>query len=282
MKMTVLGSGGCMVIPKPLCRCRVCSEARQKGGRYERGGPSLFLHDHNILIDTPADVARQLNRFDISRLETVMLTHLDPDHIEGFRVLEQITINFRTWRAFPEKQIRLLLPEPLMVKLRGISSVYGSQLDFFETSGFVQCMPFQKNVIIEDIMITAVPVEPEDPTVFIYVFEKKGQKLVIAPCDIKPFPEKCSAIQDADLLMIQPGIFETGLQDRYIFPENHISRTTLYTFNETLALSRRINASKTVFIHLEEYWHRSYEDYLALEQQFKNIIFAYDGLSLKV
>ena len=282
MKMTVLGSGGCMVIPKPLCRCRVCSEARQKGGRFSRSGPSLFLHDYNILIDTPADVASQLNRFDISSLDTVMLTHLDPDHIEGFRVLEQITIDFRTWRAFPEKRIRLLLPEPLMVKLRGISSVYGSQLDFFESSGFVQCMQFKESTTIEDLTITAVPVEQKNPTVFIYVFEKKGKKLVVAPCDIKPFPETCNVIQDADLLMIQPGIFETGLQDRYVFPENHISRTTLYTFNETLALSQRINASKIVFIHLEEYWHRSYEDYLALERQFANITFAYDGLSLKI
>ena len=31
MKLTILGSGGCMVIPKPLCDCHVCKEAREKG-----------------------------------------------------------------------------------------------------------------------------------------------------------------------------------------------------------------------------------------------------------
>lgn len=271
-----------MVIPKPLCRCRVCSEARKKGGRYERSGPSLFLHDHNILIDTPAEVARQLNRFGISELETVMLTHLDPDHIEGLRVVEQITIDFRTWRAFPDKQIRLSLPAPLMEKLRDIDTVYGSQLAFFEKSGFVRCEPFTYRTTIENLFITAVPVESDHPSVFIYVFEKEGRKLVYAPCDIKPFPERCSAVRNADLLIIQPGIFETGLQDHYLFPEEHISRTTLYTFDETLALSRRINAHEVIFVHLEEYWHRSYDDYLALERTLTDVTFAYDGFSVEV
>ena len=34
-----------MVIPKPLCQCRVCEEARRKGGPYERTGLSTFIHE---------------------------------------------------------------------------------------------------------------------------------------------------------------------------------------------------------------------------------------------
>ena len=56
MRLTILGSGGCMAIPKPLCGCRVCREARVKGVPYSRGGPSAFLHDVNLLIDTPAEI----------------------------------------------------------------------------------------------------------------------------------------------------------------------------------------------------------------------------------
>ena len=43
---------------------------------------------------------------------------LDPDHVEGFRVVEQISLDFRTWRAHPEKQICLLLPEQLRLYLQ--------------------------------------------------------------------------------------------------------------------------------------------------------------------
>jgi phosphoribosyl 1,2-cyclic phosphate phosphodiesterase len=104
MKFTILGSGGCMIIPKPLCQCRICQEARDKGVPYERTGPSAFLHDINLLIDTPAEIASQLNRSRIRRINYLILTHLDPDHVEGLRVVEQTTLDFRSWRAYPERR----------------------------------------------------------------------------------------------------------------------------------------------------------------------------------
>ena len=109
-----------MVIPKPLCRCRVCQEAREKGVPYARAGPAAFLHDINLLIDTPAEIVGLLNRSPIRRVDYLTFTHLDPDHVEGFRVVEQLALDFRNWRAYPEKQIFLLLPESLGVELREI------------------------------------------------------------------------------------------------------------------------------------------------------------------
>jgi phosphoribosyl 1,2-cyclic phosphate phosphodiesterase len=102
-----------MIIPKPLCQCRICQEARKKGIPYARTGSSAFLHDVNLLIDTPAEIAVQLNRSHIRHIDHLILTHLDPDHVEGLRVVEQITLDFRSWRAYPQKQICLLLPEQL-------------------------------------------------------------------------------------------------------------------------------------------------------------------------
>ena len=57
MELTILGSGGCMVIPRPLCACPVCRQAREKGIPYARSGPAAFLHDAGLLIDTPAEIA---------------------------------------------------------------------------------------------------------------------------------------------------------------------------------------------------------------------------------
>lgn len=105
MKLTILGSGGCMVIPKPLCQCNVYMEAREKGIPYKRTGPSAFIHDENILIDTAAEIACQLNRSRINQIDHLIFTHLDPDHVEGLRVVEQITLDFRTWEAYPGKYI---------------------------------------------------------------------------------------------------------------------------------------------------------------------------------
>ncbi|MGB2855315.1 MAG: MBL fold metallo-hydrolase [Dehalococcoidia bacterium] len=282
MKWTILGSGGCMVIPKPLCRCPVCREARDKGIPYARAGPSAFLHDLNLLIDTPAEIVSMLNRSHIRRVDYLTFTHLDPDHTEGFRVVEQITLDFRTWRAYPEKQICLLLPEQLAEPLREIRSQYGPLLDFYQESGFVRLHLFRDRIEVGGVGITAIPVDRGRQTSFVYVFEKSGRKVVYAPCDIKPFPEHLKEVQQADLLIIQPGIFEKGLKHGFRYPPEHISRTTLYTFEQTLDLAKRLQAKKVLFVHLEEYWNRSYDDYRALKSKNKAVRFAYDGMRVTV
>ena len=282
MELTILGSGGCMVIPKPLCRCRVCSEARAKGVPYERTGPSAFVHEINLLIDTPAEIAGQLNRAGIDRVDNLIFTHLDPDHVEGFRVIEQISLDFRSWRAYPDKEVRLVLPRPLADRLRDLCSVYGPLIDFYEDQGFVRFIPFDDRYEIGEVGITALEVGRGSQSSFIYVFESQGRKAVYAPCDIKPFPEERPEARNPDLLVIQPALFEDGLKHGFVYPEDHISRTTLYTFEETLALAGRIGADRVLFVHLEEYWNRSHDDYLSLEKGLSRVRFAYDGMQVTV
>jgi phosphoribosyl 1,2-cyclic phosphate phosphodiesterase len=108
------------------------------------------------------------------------------------------------------------------------------------------------------------------------------QKVVYAPCDIKPFPVGHDKILKPNLLVIQPGIFEKGLKHDFTYPENHISRKTLYTFEESLELAKKIQTERVVFTHLEEYWNRSHNDYLAIQEEYKNILFAYDGMRLSL
>ncbi len=155
-------------------------------------------------------------------------------------------------------------------------------IDFYVNSGFIKYKTFREKITAGSTQITAIPVDRGDQTAFIYVFEKEKVRLVYAPCDIKPFPEDRKEVQGADLLVIQPGIFETKLKHGFIYPSDHISRTTLYTFEETMALAGRIKAEKILFIHLEEYWNRSHDDYLALQEKFDKVQFAYDGMRLTI
>jgi phosphoribosyl 1,2-cyclic phosphate phosphodiesterase len=282
MKWTILGSGGCAVIPKPLCQCPVCQEAREKGVPYARAGPSAFLHDINLLIDTPAEIADLLNRWRIRRVDYLTFSHLDPDHVEGFRVVEQIALDFRSWRAYPEKQICLLLPEPLSENIEKLSSQYGPVIDFYQKSGFVRLEPFRDQVQVKDVQLTAIPVDHGSQPVFIYVFEQSGVKVVYAPCDLKPFPEHRAELQRPDLLITQPGIFEEGLKHGFKYPAGHIARKGLYTFEQTMSLAERLQAKEVLFTHLEEYWNRSYDDYCALEAKNPGICFAYDGMQVTV
>ena len=89
MKFIIIGSGGCVCLPKPLCQCRICVEARQKGGRYKRCGCALYFEDASLLVDTPEDIAYALNAADIRSVERVLYTHRNPDHTLGMRIYEQ-------------------------------------------------------------------------------------------------------------------------------------------------------------------------------------------------
>lgn len=94
MKFKIIGSGGCVSLPKPLCNCRICNEARLKGKPYSRYGCSLFLEDINLLIDTPEDIVHAINHSNVKDINNVLFSHVDPDHTLGFRVFEQLRLNW--------------------------------------------------------------------------------------------------------------------------------------------------------------------------------------------
>ena len=79
MKMTILGSGGCVPIPKPLCQCPICHEAREKGRPYSRTGPCAFLNDLGLLIDTPPQVSDLINNSNLTQVDYLLYTHLGGD-----------------------------------------------------------------------------------------------------------------------------------------------------------------------------------------------------------
>ena len=175
-----------------------------------------------------------------------------------------------------------MLPEPLDRNIYRLQSYYGSLLGFYQEQGYVKCIAFKDQMDVGDSKILGIPVQRGQQTVFIYVITKAGRKLIYAPCDIRPFPESRPEVHGADLLVIQPGIFETGLKHGFIYPEDHISRTTLYTFDQTLALSQRIKAKQVLFVHLEEYWNRGHDDYSAIEKEHEGIRFAHDGMRINL
>jgi len=112
--------------------------------------------------------------------------------------------------------------------------------------------------------------------------DQKGKKLLYAPCDTKPFPLQSEHVYDVDVLITQPGYFESGLKDGFVYPDNDPTRDDLYSIEETIEIAERIGAQKVIFTHLEEYWNRSYSDYVELEAKFSNVKFAYDGMEVVI
>lgn len=247
-----------------------------KGVPYYRNGPSLFIKDFNMIIDLPEDITNSLNREDIHKIDRVLLTHVDPDHINGIRVIELLCGDPVRRRA--KKEIELIAPIKVLERLRRINTQYGPYLDFYEQKGYIRVRELNSRIKIQNNIITPIYVKNNAAEPYMYSISTPTNKdILIAPCDIKPFP--FSEVKNGyDLVITQPGIINVDLDD-----EHPLSKE-LYAFEDTLDILKQIGTKKTIFMHLEEYWQLSYDDYRRIENQHKdkNIHFAYDGMVIKI
>ena len=280
MKFKIIGSGGCVSLPKPLCNCKICNEARLKGKPYSRYGCSLFLEDINLLIDTPEDIVHAINHSNIKDINTVLFSHVDPDHTLGFRVFEQLRLN---WLEVSEGKecknpINVYAMEHVMSDINSIQFKFGTYLDYYEnTRNLIKREIINKSMYIEDIKISCIKVN--HTTVF--VFEENDKKVIYAPCDVKPFPND-EILKNAELLIIGNTVVGDILKGGFVLKEDNPLRKELFSLDEIQNIKREYNINNVIITHLEEDWGKSYDDYLELENKYSGIQFAYDGMEIDI
>ena len=282
MKFIIIGSGGCVCLPKPLCQCKICVEARNKGGRYKRYGCSLYLKDASLLVDTPEDIAHSLNAADVRSVERILYTHSDPDHTLGMRVLEQLRLEWLDYyeKIPPRSPIDVYATPEVMETLNGIGIGYGALLDYYVGMRLANRKLITEPVTFGNIKITAVPVG-KSKSVSVFVFEENGRKVVYAPCDCKPFPA-VESMRNADLFIIGNTFIGDVLKDNRIIGTDHPFRQELHSMEEVVEIKRKLSIADVIVTHIEEDWGKSYDDYITLENEYPNVKFAYDGMAVEV
>lgn len=280
MKFIILGSGGCVALPKPLCQCDICKEAREKGKPYSRFGCSLYLEDLNLMVDTPEDIVHAINYSNVKQIDTVLFSHIDPDHTLGMRIFEQLRID---WLEISEGRectnpIKVLAMNHVMEDINTIGFKYGSFLDYYEKArNLIKRQVVEESITIKDIKIAFI--KATSATVF--VFEQNGNKVIYAPCDVKPFPEH-SIFENADVMIIGDTVIGETLKGGFILKKDNLLREELFTMEEIEELKHKYSIKEVIMTHLGEDWGKSYDDYLKLEKQYENIKFAYDGMKIEI
>ena len=282
MKFIIIGSGGCVCLPKPLCQCKVCVEARHKGGRYKRFGCSLYLEDAALLVDTPEDIAHSLNAADIRSIDRILYTHSDPDHTLGMRIFEQLRLEWLDYyeKIPPRSPIDVCAAPEVMEMLNGIGIGYGALLDYYEGMGLAERKPMRELLYIGGIKISSIPVD-ERKSVSVFMFEENGRKVIYAPCDCKPFPLE-EQMENADLLIIGNTFVGHTLKDNRVIGAFHPLRQELHSMEDVLEIRNRLSVTDVIITHIEEDWGKSYDDYVALEKKYPGVKFAYDGMAVEV
>ncbi|MEH2957885.1 hypothetical protein [Candidatus Merdisoma sp. JLR.KK006] len=273
MKLKIIGSGGMSIIPSSFCKCKICEEARRKGGRYERLGPSLYIDDIKMLIDTPEDIAVACNRQGISEVKHLSISHRDPDHVRGIRIVEKIGCDFINGTSMPIGFYAL--PEV-------IKDINQMNRDCFKYYGDVlRCISVNEtsHIKIDNIDIDLINNNPSRNITF-YILKEHEKKVIYACCNPKPFAHN-DLYFDADILIISmvsdDGILNDGtkLMDTPLKDE-------IFTLDEVIELKDYYRIKKIIVTHIDEIWGKSYGYYKELEKELDNILFAYDGMEIIV
>jgi len=282
MKFIITGSGGCVSIPRALCQCKVCTEARVKGFPYARCGCSLYLEDISLLIDTPEDINLALNNANISSLEYILYSHWDPDHTLGMRIIEQLRLQWLDYfeGKKPENKIAICASNGVMNDINGIRNTYGSFMNYYEHMGLINRQVIENTLKIKDINITFLPV-PKNKAVTVFVFESNGKKVIYAPCDCKNFPAD-DIINNADLLIIGNTFIGDVLKNNTVIYPEHKLRKELHSMENIIEIKDKFKIKDIIVTHIEEDWGKSFDEYKELEKNYENIKFAYDGMMINI
>ena len=272
MKLKIAGSGGMFQIPNPFCKCPICEEARIKRGRYERLGPSLYIEDIHMLIDTPEDIAVACDRQGISNIEYLSISHKDPDHTRGMRIVEPLGYNCITDRGTPVQFIAL----PGVVD--DINAWNGDGLYYYEN--VLHCISITKTDFIKigKIEIHLVNNKTHRGNMTFYVISDGDKKVIYACCDVKPFVFN-ELYYDADILIIGL-VSDDGMLKEGRALDDAPFKDDMFTLEELLEIKHTYRIKRILITHIDEYWGKSYAYYREFEKSLDNISFAYDGMEI--
>ena len=272
MKLKIIGSGGMFQIPNPFCKCPLCEEARIKRGRYERLGPSLYIEDIKMLIDTPEDIGVACDRQGISEIKYLSISHKDPDHTRGMRIVEPLGYDCIADKGTPIEFIAL--PEVI----DDINAWNGDGLHYYEE--VLGCISLCKTDFIKigEIDIHLINNKTHRGNMTFYVISDKSRKVIYACCDVKPFIPN-ELYFDADLLIVglvsDDGILKDGTA-----LENAPFRDDMFTIDEIMELKNKYRIKRIIVTHIDEYWGKSYAYYQKIGKSLDGISFAYDGMEI--
>lgn len=280
MRITILGSGGALVTPRPSCPCRVCTAARREGGRHLRGGPALFVHDANLLVDTTEDVTPLLNRGGVERVDHIFLTHWHPDHTAGFRVVEQLNFDLATHGARHRTEVWMNT---------ATAARLGDEWRYFEGRGYCHLNVVEPGTRLDlgGLSATWFAYAP-DGFLSGFLLDDGTTRVLLALDETKDLAALVAAdpaLQGCDLLIAECGWFERDPDGELLVGPESPMRVTEGGFeHDTLPLIAAARAKRTILVHFMDIHGRTPEEFDALGATLAplDVQFGYDGMVVEV
>ncbi|HMB92169.1 MAG TPA: MBL fold metallo-hydrolase [Rhodothermales bacterium] len=258
LRVTLLGTGTSTGIPVIGCSCRVC---RSTDPRNTRSRCACLVETDNltILIDTGPDFRQQALREGITHVDAVLYTHHHFDHVAGLDDLRPFFFGNKT---------------PLLCYVRAnVAAVLRERFDYIFKDGTYPGLPRLNLLEVNgpftvesrygtDASVAVTPVEVFHGKLPMYGY-RIGRFAYLT--DTSHVPEASfDLLHDLDVLILDA-----------LRTESH---PTHFSFEEAVAVARRIGAQQTYFIHMtHSVLHAEIDATLP-----DGIALGYDGLSLDI
>jgi phosphoribosyl 1,2-cyclic phosphate phosphodiesterase len=284
IRVEFLGSGGAGTIPRPGCRCRVCAQARERGVPYSRGGPSVFVHGPDVLIDTPEEIKHLLERSTVDAISGCFYSHWHPDHTLGWRMWETRNSSFPQWPP-RNRCTDIYLPQQVGIDFRQWLGLWES-FSYMQGHGFVRVLELADGEVVEINGFTIRPFRLAEDYVYAFLFEDDGRRVLIAPDETFGWtpPEWLGPL---DLAVLPMGLVDVDpfSGERRIASEHPILREEA-TYAQTLEMVAALRAERVILTHIEEANGLSHDDLLELQRRLQAeglpVEFAHDTMVVEV
>lgn len=226
VRVLFLGTGTSHGVPIIGCDCAVC---RSSDPRDNRLRPSIYLElddDLRVLVDTTPDLRTQALRYDLRKVDAVLITHAHADHIMG---LDEV----RRYNHLTGKAVPIYSNEETLGNIRRLFSYAFDpgaprgggvpHLDLITIDG-----PF----MLGQQQVVPVPVLHGQWTVLGYRF---GPFAYLTDCNRVP-ESSLALLHDLDVLVID------ALRRK--------PHPTHFTLAQSIEMARRIGARQTYFTHI--------------------------------
>jgi len=265
MQMTILGSGTSHGVPVIGCQCRVCKSTDEHDKRNRCSAYVTTKNNTAILIDCGPEFRIQALKFDIRKIDALLLTHSHADHIHG---IDDLRVFSSEMTSRPKSEAALAQynapPVPVYSNASTIRDVK-NRFDYcfvpVKQGGGrakIELIEVTQQFVYKDLTITPIPMlHGRLETVGWLLTETKenGEKVSMA------YLTDCSYISDESIKLIKDncGTLEYLVIDALRF-EPH---GTHYNFIQAMEASEKIGAEQNWFTHLtHNSSHAEYQQYI--------------------
>ncbi len=286
MRVEFFGTAGALPTPRPTCDCAICVQARRLGVPYARSGPSLFVHGPNVLIDTPGEIAVQLNRSTVVEIAACFYSHWHPDHTMGRHVFSLINHGYPAWPYRPRGTTPLYLPEQVAADSRRFLGIWDHLKYQEEEERVVELHELRDGDAVEIGGVSVRPLRLAQDFVYAFLFDDGNRRLLVVMDEMYSWDPPPEA-QGADLAVVPKGIAEFNpFTGERVVPPEHPALLEEATFEQTLEIVEKLSALRVVMTHIEEPDGLGYDELELLAERLRadgsEITFAFDTLIVDV